>query len=178
VRRGCLARAAETTKHRRAPRRCAPAPRPGGATTFSALFWSSVGAGAWAPNNRLQGMRGRACFRAREVLRAGPAPLTLVSLGAAGTGSGAAHSARRHAFVRELPGRRIRGVHHRRAPTRDALRRAHGRRGCPARAAEEPSVGARHAGAHQLRGPAAPPPAARFSAPVLGLAVPLSAKFR
>ena len=34
-----------------------------------------------APNKRLQGMRGRACFRRMKVLRAGPAPLTLVSLG-------------------------------------------------------------------------------------------------
>jgi hypothetical protein len=33
------------------------------------------------PNNRLQGMRGLACFRGVKVLRDGPAPLTLVSLG-------------------------------------------------------------------------------------------------
>jgi hypothetical protein len=33
------------------------------------------------PNNRLQGMRGLACFRARTALRAGPAPLTLGALG-------------------------------------------------------------------------------------------------
>jgi hypothetical protein len=37
--------------------------------------------GCWAHNNRLQGMRGRACFRARKVLRARPAPLTLSALG-------------------------------------------------------------------------------------------------
>ena len=34
------------------------------------------------PNNRLQGMRGRPCFRRTKGLRAGPASLTLVSLGA------------------------------------------------------------------------------------------------
>jgi hypothetical protein len=33
------------------------------------------------PNNRLQWMRGLACFRARRVLRGGPAPLTLGALG-------------------------------------------------------------------------------------------------
>jgi hypothetical protein len=62
---------------RGAPRRCAPASRPGGATTFSALFWFSVGAGCWAPNNRLQRMRGLAYFQLTESLSRGPAPLTL-----------------------------------------------------------------------------------------------------
>ena len=33
------------------------------------------------PNNRLQRMRGRACFRPEDGYRGGPAPLTLVSLG-------------------------------------------------------------------------------------------------
>ena len=35
---------------------------------------------------------------------------------------------------------------------------------------EQPSPSVRHAGAHQLRGPAAPPPAVRCSGAVLGLA--------
>jgi hypothetical protein len=74
VRRGCLARALLSTKPRCAPRRCAPVPRPGGATTCGALFWFSVGAGPLAPNNRLQWMRGRACFRPEESSCARPRP--------------------------------------------------------------------------------------------------------
>ncbi len=38
------------------------------------------------PNNRLQGMRGQACFDRTTGLCAGPAPLTLVSLVRSGTG--------------------------------------------------------------------------------------------
>ena len=106
-----------------------------------------------------------------KVLRGGPAPLTLASLGAAGTSFSAAHSARRQASARGIPGRDIRGVDHRRAPGCDALRRAHMRRGCLARAAETSKFQARHAGAHQLRGPAAPPLAARFSGSVWGLSL-------
>ncbi len=110
-------------------------------------------------------------FRRGGVLRVGPAPLTLASLGAAGTGFGAAHPARRQAWVRRDRDRHIRGVDHRRAPSHVALRRAAMRRGCLARAAERACPGVRHAGAHQFRGPAAPPPPACCSGLPLGLVV-------
>jgi hypothetical protein len=44
-------------------------------------FPPRCGADRPPPNNRLQGMRGRAWFRPRKGLRAGPAPLTLVPFG-------------------------------------------------------------------------------------------------
>jgi hypothetical protein len=84
-------------------------------------FWSVGGAHGWwqqdtltasadhAPNKHAGcgltiGCRGCGAghvFGRRIVLRAGPAPLTLVSLGAAGRCTGAVHSARRQA--EELP---------------------------------------------------------------------------
>jgi hypothetical protein len=58
-----------------------------------------------------------------RALRDGPAPLTLGSLGAAGTGSCAAHSARRTGCCAQLfPHREYCGVDHRRAPSCDTLR--------------------------------------------------------
>ena len=136
----------------------------------ASLLWAGCPAVA-RPNNRLQRMRGLACFRRDESLARGPAPLTLASLGAAGSGFGAAHTARRQASARGTPGRGIRDMHHRRASDVDALRTTHVRRGCLVRAAERRALVRAPPVRTSSTTPPTPPPSTRCSGPASGLVV-------